>query len=240
MKEPIGIIGGMGPAASQLFYRMVTEHTRASSDQDHLDMIILNDASMPDRTSAILGGDYDPPREELLSDARLLQNAGCSAIAVICNTAHFFVDMIRDEIDIPILHMIELTVEEISGGTADRDISEGPIKVGIMATDGTIRTRLYERELEKRGIVTYHPGMDIQREVMHQIYDRIKAGKRCDRKSFARIDEDFREAGCSYVILGCTELSVIKKQEKLPDFYVDPMLILARKVIEFSGRTFIS
>ena len=96
MEKKIGIIGGMGAAASCLFYKYVTDMTEVSCDQEHLNMIILSDASMPDRTQAILAGDYDEVEKKMLGDALTLQNCGCEAIGVTCNTAHFFVDYLVD------------------------------------------------------------------------------------------------------------------------------------------------
>lgn len=231
MEHPIGIIGGMGPMASQLFYKMVTEHTAAERDQDHINLILLSDASMPDRTAAILSGQYQGPEEQLLADARLLERCGCTAIAITCNTAHFFADRIAGKIGIPILHMIRETAATVAsrcpGGT-----------VGILATDGTIQTGLYQKALEARGLTPWTPPAEIQREVMHQIYDRVKKGLPCDRESWARIEAACRAAGCAAVVLACTELSVIKADEGLEDWYVDPMETLARKVIETAGKTY--
>ena len=221
----------MGPMASQLFYKMVTEHTAAERDQDHINLTLLSDASMPDRTAAILSGQYQGPEEQLLSDARLLQTCGCPAIAITCNTAHFFADRIADKIGIPILHMIRETAATVAsrcpGGT-----------VGILATDGTIQTGLYQKALEARGLTPWTPPAEIQKEVMHQIYDRVKKGLPCDRESWARIEAACRAAGCAAVVLACTELSVIKADEGLEDWYVDPMETLARKVIETAGKTY--
>ncbi len=236
MNHPIGIIGGMGPLATQLFYKLITEHTRAEKDQDHVEMIILSDTSMPDRTEAILSGDTETVRRQLLSDAQMLEGLGCSAIGITCNTAHYFADMIRDELRIPLLHMLDMTVAEAReklGMTGEK----APL-VGIMATDGTIRTGLYQQRLRAAGLEPWCPDRDIQGEVMHQIYDCIKAGISCDKDSFSRIDRAFRDAGCDRVILGCTELSVIKEEERLPEYYIDPMLVLAKGVIEFSGRSY--
>ena len=231
MEHPIGIIGGMGPMASQLFYKMVTEHTAAERDQDHIDLILLSDASMPDRTAAILSGQYEGPYEQLLSDARLLERCGCTAIAITCNTAHFFADMIADKIGIPILHMIRETAAALArrcpGGT-----------VGVLATDGTIQTGLYQKALEARGLAPWTPPAEIQKEVMHQIYDRVKKGLPWDGESWARIEAACRGAGCAAVVLACTELSVIKADQGLADWYVDPMEVLARKVIETAGKTY--
>ena len=95
MKDAIGVIGGMGPLASQLFYKMITEHTAAECDQDHVPLLILSDVTMPDRTGAILDGKYDAPYNRLMEDAKFLEEYGCTAVVVTCNTAHFFMDMIE-------------------------------------------------------------------------------------------------------------------------------------------------
>lgn len=231
MKDSIGVIGGMGPMASQLFYKMVIEHTVAQKDQDHINMIILSDASMPDRTEAILSGHYEEPYQQLLDDARLLEQCGCKAIGITCNTSHFFVDMIKDKINIPIIHMIRETAACIAG------ICHGG-KIGIMATDGTVRTELYQKALREEGLSPYIPSEEIQKEVMYQIYDRIKNGQPFDAVSWHRIETEYRNAGCERVLLACTELSVIRADEGLGDWYVDPMEVLARKVIQFAGRQY--
>ena len=87
MKDAIGVIGGMGPLASQLFYKMITEHTAAECDQDHVPLLILSDLTMPDRTGAILDGKYDAPYNRLMEDAKFLEEYGCTAVVVTCNTA---------------------------------------------------------------------------------------------------------------------------------------------------------
>jgi len=232
MAKTIGIIGGMGPMASELFYRMVTEHTKAQKDQDHIQLIVLSDAAMPDRTAAILSNKLDGPREKLLADAKLLQNAGCDALCVTCNTAHFFVNLIRDELDIPFIHMIEETskkmAEKFPGGT-----------IGVMATDGTIQTGLYQKTLEQYGLKAFKPSAEAQKLVMHEIYDCVKAGKPYDKEAWAKIEAEYKAAGCDSVLLACTELSVIKSDEKLDDWYIDPMMVLCEKVIAFAGKEFV-
>ena len=231
MSKKIGVIGGMGPMASQLFYKMVTEHTVASKDQDHVQLIVFSDSGMPDRTGAILSGRLDEPRERLLKDAKLLESCGCEALCVTCNTAHFFVDLIKDDVDVPFIHMIDETAKRMAekhpGG-----------KIGIMATDGTVKTELYQKALKKYGLTPFAPRDNVQKLVMHEIYDCIKAGKRYDASAWADIENEYKEAGCDSVLLACTELSVIKADENLSDWYTDPMLILCEKVIEFAGKEF--
>lgn len=229
MSKLIGIIGGMGPMASQLFYKMVTDMTEASCDQDHLNMIIYSDASMKDRTSAILNGEYTEIHDQLLADAKILEQSGCEAIGITCNTAHFFADMIKDEINIPIIHMVQETVDQV----AQKAKGE---KVAVLATDGTIQTKLYQDRLEKVGVVPFILPEDMQKIVMYEIYDRIKKGKPCDFEKWAVLDKFIKDANCKNAILACTELSIIKEEIHLDDFYVDPMKVLAAKVIEFSGK----
>lgn len=216
--------------ASQLFYQMVTAHTVAETDQDHINLILLSDTSMPDRTDAILAGNWEDVREQMLEDALFLQNSGCTAIAVTCNTAHFFVDMIQNELRIPVLHMIKETAKAVA-----KDFPGGTI--GIMATDGTIKTGLYQKALAENGMTPWTPPADIQQEVMHQIYDRIKNGREYDEESWAKIEESYRREGCQKVLLACTELSVIKADEHLSAWFVDPMETLARVLIAHAGKT---
>ena len=139
----LGIIGGMGPMASAVFYDMISSKTDASCDQENLDLILLSHAGMPDRTRAILSKDeaqIEEVRSKLLADAIFLQNAGCTAIAVTCNTAHYFVNMIEDELDIPFIHLIRETTEAVAS-------KFGAKKVAVLATDGTIASRLSQDEL---------------------------------------------------------------------------------------------
>lgn len=225
----IGVIGGMGPMASVLFCKMITEHTVAGKDQDHIQMMILSDSAMPDRTDAILSGNTDEVRDRMLKDARVLEAAGCDAICVTCNTAHYFVDMISSEVSVPFIHMIR----ETAGSMAEKYPGG---KIGIMATDGTIKTGLYQKELEKAGLSYFTPSEKIQKLVMHEIYDCVKAGLPCDKKAFSKITKEFKKAGCDSVLMACTELSVIKADEKLGDWFTDPMLIMAEKAVAYAGK----
>ena len=217
----------MGPMATQLFYKMVTEATPAEKDQDHIEMVILSDTAMPDRTAAILSGQYEEVYTKMLRDAETLEKCGCQSISITCNTAHFFADMIKDKINIPIIHMIKETAKYIK----DKNMGN---KVAILATDGTIKTKLYQKALSDCELQYYTPGEENQRNVMFEIYQCIKKGKPYDAEKWASIEKEIKEAGCSMAILACTELSVIKADNDLSDYYVDPMEVLALKTIEFA------
>ena len=225
----LGIIGGMGPMASALFYDMISSKTDASCDQENLDLILLSHAGMPDRTGAILSKDevqIEAVRSKLLADAMFLQNAGCTAIAVTCNTAHYFVNMIEDELDIPFIHLIRETAEAVASKFCAK-------KVAVLATDGTIETRLYQDELSKRGVIAFTPKAEVQALVMHEIYDCIKSGKPADEEIWQKIEEYVKAEGCEAAVLACTELSVVRKELSLGSFYFDPMDIMAERCLDF-------
>ena len=225
----LGIIGGMGPMASAVFYDMISSKTDASCDQENLNLILLSHAGMPDRTEAILSKDeaqIEEVRSKLLADAIFLQNAGCTAIAVTCNTAHYFVNMIEDELDIPFIHLIRETAEAVAS-------EFGAKKVAVLATDGTIETRLYQDELSKRGVIAFTPKAEVQALVMHEIYECIKSGKPADEEIWQKIEEYVKAEGCEAAVLACTELSVVRKELSLGSFYFDPMDIMAESCLDF-------
>lgn len=230
--KKLGIIGGMGPLASELLYREITEHTKAACDQEHLDMILLSHASMPDRTGAILSGNTGKVFRLLSEDAKMLEKNGMGAIAIPCNTSHYFWDQLQKEVSIPIIHMVRKTVLSAK--------KQGRKKLGILATDGTMKTGVYERECRLAGVEYYAPAPEIQKLVMQMIYEQIKCGLPGDAADFAKIDAHLREQGCDAGILACTELSCYRRQaESLSDFYIDALSVLCRESIELCGGIYL-
>lgn len=226
MNYRLGVLGGMGPQATNTFYQFVIDRTDARTDQEHVNALILSDSGMPDRTSAILSG--GKAREavylRLLEDARLLERAGCTCIAVPCNTSHFFLDRVQEEIGIPILHMIRETARLLA--------AQGLKRPGILATDGTIQTGLYQKEFSAAGIEAVVPSTQAQELVMSLIYDDVKAGRDGDPQKFAAIHEDLLAQGCDCGVLACTELSVFADKHHLPPYYTDAMAVLAERAVE--------
>ena len=228
MKEQkLGILGGMGPQATQVFYQFVLDRTDAARDQDHLPTLILSDTRMPDRTAAILSGNTEGLYRRLLGDAKLLEQCGCTAVAIPCNTSHYFADRLQGELSIPIIHMIRETAAALA--------AQGRKRPGILATDGTIQTGLYQKECAALGLEAVAPDAAAQKLVMSIIYDEIKQGERGSREKFAQIDRAIRAAGCDCAILACTELSVFATYYTLPPFYLDAMMVMAERAVERCG-----
>ena len=230
MEYRLGVLGGMGPQATNTFYQFVIDRTAAHTDQEHINALILSDSGVPDRTGAILGTEEQRRAvfHRLLADARLLEGAGCTVIAVPCNTSHYFLDQVQEHISIPILHMIRETAALLAG--------QGRHRPGILATDGTIQSGLYQREFAALGIQAVVPSADAQRLVMSLIYDDIKAGRDGDPEKFSAVHQDLLSQGCDCGVLACTELSVFADKHHLPPFYTDAMAVLAERAVEACGK----
>ncbi len=223
----LGVLGGMGPQATQVFYQFVLDRTDAARDQDHLPALILSDTAIPDRTAAILSGDTQELYKRLLKDANMLERCGCTVLAIPCNTSHYFADRLQGDIGVPIIHMLRETAAALA--------AQGKKRPGILGTDGTIQTGLYQKECAAVGLEAVAPGPDTQKLVMSIIYDEIKQGETGSRDKFAKIDRAIRKAGCDCAILACTELSVFATYHSLPSFYVDAMMVLAERSVERCG-----
>ncbi len=224
----LGILGGLGPMATVYFYEMLTRHTLVSCDQEHIDIIINSRSSTPDRTAYILGQSDENPFDIMSADAKRLVTFGADVLAIPCNTAHYFYDGLNKEISVPILNMIEETVL-----FAQKKCK----KVGILATSGTIQTNTYQRVCDAHSLSYAVPDAAHQSDVMDIIYGDIKKGRRADMDKFLGVVSYLKAEGCERIILGCTELSLIKRDEHLDGFYIDSMEVLAKNAIELFGRT---
>ncbi len=228
-KNPVlGILGGLGPMATVYFYEMITEHTKASCDQEHIDIVINSRATTPDRTSYIVGKSAENPLKIMVEDSKRLKEYGVTLLAIPCNTAHYFYDMLTDAIDIPFLNIMDETAAYLEG--------MGVKKAGVLATDGTVLSRTYHRYLDAHGIECVVPDEEHQRLVSEMIYGNIKMGKRANMEKFMICADSLFALGAEKIILGCTELSLIKRNERLDGRFVDSLEVLAKRAIEACGK----
>lgn len=229
-RKILGVLGGMGPLATQVFYGMIIGKTNATCDQEHLNMIILSHAEVPDRTKAIKEGRTEELFQVLLEDIRMLEKNGAGVIAIPCNTSHVLFERLQENIGVPMINMIEETAAHIADDFHDQDL-----RIAVLATDGTISMGLYQKAMEKRGITPVIPGPDSQKLIMKIIYDGVKGGGDIDFADFLTVQEEIFRQGCRAAILACTELSCFKEIYRLSDFYIDAMGILAEKSILTCG-----
>lgn len=226
-KQTLGIIGGVGPLATMFIGEMIVRRTKAQKDQDHLHTIIDNDTNIPDRTAFILDNTKDNPVPVIIEDAKKLASVGADIIAIPCNTAHTFYQEIEEGSPIPVLHMIR--------ETAKRAADLGAKRVGILATTGTLTSRMYQEALEEFGITPVVPDNEMRSYVMSIIYDYVKAGKDVTLEDWQPIEEAMLALNCDRIVLGCTELSVVNRDLKLSDIYIDSLNVLAECAILACG-----
>lgn len=227
----LGILGGLGPLATVYFMDMVVKMTDAEIDQEHISMIVLNHAAIPDRTEFILDNTKPNPLPMMVEDAKKLEAAGADYVVMPCNTAHFFYEQIQRNINIPMLNIIEETVRYAVEKT------DGLKKLGILATKGTISAGAYQNMCERFGIDWAVPSLNDEQSLMNIIYNQVKAGKQVNIDEFLRIIENMKADGCDAVVLGCTELSVINKDYRLErKDVIDSLKVLACRSIELCGK----
>lgn len=225
--KTLGIIGGVGPLATMFIGEKIVRLTAAEKDQDHVNMIITNNTNIPDRTAFILGKSSDDPVPRIISDAERLKVAGAEILIMPCNTAHSYYDQIQSNIDLPMINMIRETVAYAKDNGAE--------KVGILATTGTITTGIYQSMCEDMGLMPIIPNEYIQEVVMSIIYDDVKAGQSVNPKKWSKVDQAMRELGCNTIILGCTELSIVKEELNLVNC-IDSLTVLAESAIIACGH----
>ena len=216
--KKVGVLGGMGPKATVYFEDMVIENTNATKDQDNINMLVSVNSSIPDRTAYLLGESNDSPLPYLVSDAKMLEKAGCDFLVLTCNTSHYFYDDIVKEINIPLINMPKETCDIINHNPKIH-------KVGLMATVGTIKSNVYKKYLQKE---LFEASDELNNEVMDLIYNKVKSGIRVTKKEFYNVLNKYFDNGCDIVIMGCTELSVIVRDN---DLYTDNRIIDAMKVL---------
>ena len=225
--KTLGVIGGLGPMATAAFLELVTKMTKAGCDQEHLHVLIDSEPRTPDRTGFLLGTGSADPYPFLLRGGRNVKSIGAEVLAMPCNTAHAFYDRLLEELQLPFVHMLRetaLTLKEAGMETA-----------GLMATRGTVATRLYQNELDRVGIRTVTQTEDGQKRTDHLIFKNIKANLPAQMDLFFEAEAGLRNAGAQVIVLGCTELSVIKKQNVIGAGFLDAMDVLAARCVEACG-----
>ena len=162
-------------------------------------------------------------------DGSSLVHYGATVIAIPCNTAHYFYDRLAEALPVPVLNMPRLTVADAKAA--------GCTKLGILATDGTLQAETYQIACRDAGIDWAVPTGDHQEDVMSVIYDDIKQGRRADMAKFGGAVHDLKKQGCDMAVLGCTELSLVKRDEHLGRFFIDSTEVLCRHALEACGVT---
>lgn len=192
-------MGGMGPAATVDFMSKVIALTPAEKDQDHIRMLVDNNPTVPDRQVAMAsaGEDSGPVLVEM---AVGLERAGADFLVMPCNTAHAWVDVIRDAVDIPLISIIDETVAACAGYDA----------VGLLSTSGCLKSNVYQEGLEAGGKKVVLPDDAEVAEIMDLVF-RVKAGDLADEifRRMAAVANALARRGAEVVVAACTEIPLV-------------------------------
>ncbi len=231
----VGIIGGMGPEATVDLMSRVIRLTPALDDADHIRCIVDNNPKVPSRIKALIEGIGESPVTELQDMAGRLEAWGADFLAMPCNTSHYYFQDIQDAVSIPMLNLIEITVQEVLKQ------QPGIATVGILGSTALLLTGLYHQAFSASGVTVIYPETVCQDRLMAVIKDIKKGAVDQAAPVFEAAVYSLKTQGAQAVVVACTELSLIPctwlPPMPLPLPQYDSSDILARSIIRIcKGR----
>ncbi|MEO3814836.1 amino acid racemase [Sphaerisporangium sp. B11E5] len=210
-RKTLGVLGGMGPAATAEFLRLLTVESPARTDQEHPRLLLLSEPGIPDRSAALLAG-RDDPQAHLWEGLLLLAQWGADFLAVPCNTAHAFIEHFAGDLPVPLVHIVDATLREAMRGS--------PGGGWLAATTGTVLNGLYQRRARELGYPLHVPDAAIQSRVQRASV-LVKAGRVPDagRLFLTAVHGMWRRHRLP-VLAACTELPIAYTAAGLPPEYM--------------------
>ncbi|NOX34030.1 MAG: aspartate/glutamate racemase family protein [Deltaproteobacteria bacterium] len=225
--KTVGILGGMGPEATVDLMQRIIRLTPALDDIDHIHCIVDNNPKVPSRIKAIIEGDGEDPGPCMADMGRRLETFGADFLVIACNTAHYYYNAVRDAVNIPVIHMIDLVACHVKKNFPDQD------KIGILASPAVAMTGLYTSRFKKLNIKDIWPDPEHQ----ESLFKVIKAVKKGDTGS--KVCENYKKAcknlqakGAISAVVACTELSAL--DTPLPLNTIDAAQVLAMKIVQMA------
>lgn len=215
----VGILGGMGPAATIDLMQRILDRTPAGGDEDHIRMLVDNNPKVPSRIDYLIHGRGENPLPVIADMARSLQTQGADFLAMPCNTAHLFAEELSAAVSIPLVNMIEVTAAQ----TTEFD------RIGLLASSAVTGAGLYENAISAEVIVPESQDQSVLMDVILA----VKAGNLDDshRNTFAELAGKIVEQGAQTLVVACTELSVIVSEMDLKVSVLDAADCLAEAVV---------
>jgi aspartate racemase len=222
----LGILGGMGPAASAEFITRLIKQTPASCDQEHIPFVLWNEPRTPDRSTSIRDGD-DKPLPYLLQGMQVLKAVGCTEVVIPCNTAHYWYDELV-KFKVPIIHIVDSVADEL------RDINVVGT-IGVIATQGTIQSELYQNRLTEWECIV--PTQEEITTLVQPSIELIKAGDLIKSHTMIMtVVDSLISRGANSIVLGCTELPLaVRETEQNNIPLVNSIDSLVKRAIFYSN-----
>jgi aspartate racemase len=224
----VGVLGGMGPDATVDFMAKVIAMTPAQGDQDHVHMIVDHNPAVPNRQAAILGGGEDPA-PALVEMAKRLASAGADFLVIPCNTAYVFAESIVAAVDIPLISIIDVTIDAL------RERAPEAATIGVLATNGCLAAGVFQDALSNAGLDVVLPDENELSRLMELIYG-IKGGDQGEAvaSAMAGIGRALETRGAQAIIAGCTEIPLVLDGSMLSVPLISSTDELARRTVELA------
>lgn len=228
--KTIGLLGGMSWESTVSYYQLINEGVKERLGGLHSARILLHSVDFAEIEACQSSGDWDRSADILSQAARGLVRAGADFIVICTNTMHKVAPEIKKQVNIPILHIAEMTALELK--------ARGIAKVGLLGTKYTMQQDFYKKVLVDSGIDVVIPNEADMETVNAVIYDELCLGKVLDssRQAYLRIIRDLADRGAQGVILGCTEIGLLIRQEDTDIPVFDTTEIHARQAALLSIR----
>jgi aspartate racemase len=208
----LGILGGMGPAASAEFVNRLVQQTPASCDQEHVPFVLWNNPQIPDRSTSMRNGD-NAPLSLLIEGVAMLKAISCDLIVIPCNSAHYWYDELI-KYEVPIIHIVDSVADELRSLNVENQC------IGVMGTQGTIEFGIYQSRLGQQGWTCIVPDQHEMDTYVQPAIDLIKAGKIQESQPLlVTVIHSLIDRGAKAVVLGCTELPLairITRESNIP------------------------
>jgi len=208
--KKIGLIGGMSWESSALYYRLLNERVRDRLGGLHSASCVMGSVDFAEIERMQSGGEWEAAGDLLAAEARSLQHAGAEVIVLCTNTMHKVAGRIEQAIDIPFLHLVDVTAEAI--------VAAGLSQVLLLGTRFTMEESFYRDRMEAHGVRVVIPDAGDRATVNRVIYEELVLGEVGDgsRREFREIIAKGIATGAEGVILGCTEIELLIGHDDVP------------------------
>ena len=238
----IGILGGMGTQAGLDFCNKLAMLNRGKIDQEYPLFMLYNKSDIPGRPESIgvqtkllstiprnskNTKKYNTLWKSLLEGCKSLEKSGCKFIVIPCNTAHYWYEDLKKKIKIPIINMPKEVFTQTKKGCKKNS------KIGLLATEGTLKTEIYDK-IFKKNYILVKPSNNLQANSVNKAIKHVKMGNiKLAEKAIKPAIKYLIKQKCKKIILGCTEIPIAifayksLQNAKVSKLYLDPNLILA-------------
>lgn len=226
----VGILGGMGPQATILLMQKVLDAVHADDDADHIPLIVNQNPQVPSRIRHLIEGTGEDPAPVLADMARRLEGAGAEALAMPCNTAHHFAPLIRAEVKIPLIDMVDLSVAHAVLLAGLRGT------VGILASPAVQRIGLFDRAFKQVAMTPVYPQDDAAMLAAIRLI-KAEGAAPAARAALTSASAELLARGAHVQMIACTEFSLISEAVDPDAKAFDTLDRLVEGIIAFATAT---